>query len=357
MRYLLVGPCVPPYNGQAVAFTTVTKSFHCNERLIIDTAKTKYGFINTLITIFLTIYYFLFFKFNVVYFTSSRSKFGFIKDFPLLILSRWLNKKIVNHLHGADFKQFYNKSGTLKPFISYTYKGINTSIVLLDNMKNQYSNFPKMNKVTVSNCYSKEMDVSERGITKKERQILFLSNLMSSKGILEFLDACNVLLKNNEEIKVKIAGKLLADNYMNVKTISKSFYEKYYILKEIFQKRIEYLGIVNGDEKYRLLYESSIFVLPSYYPSEAYPISIIEAMRAGNAIVTTNHNYLPYIVKETNGIIIKSKSSEEIINSVEKLFGDNLELEKIQNNNMKEAKQKYSQDRYITEIKKIICFQ
>ncbi|QGY46573.1 glycosyltransferase [Maribellus comscasis] len=353
-KVLLFGPLTPPLTGQAVAFTIVANSLPEQKKILIDTSKYKNPIINTFYSVFKVLFSFAFYKFSNIYFTSSRSKLGFIKDFLLLIMGLWFKKKIINHLHGADFKKFYGESIFLKPLISYAYKGVNTSIVLLNIMKNQYDDFPKMKKVVVGNCYNQELEECKNDFSKNNYQILFLSNLMYGKGIIDFLDACFVLLGNNEEIKIKIAGKLMGDTFMRQKNIEKLFKEKYNQLRGVYGERVEYLGIVKGYEKSKVLFESSIFVLPSFYPTEAYPISIIEAMRAGNAIVTTNHNYLPYIVKEKNGVIISPKSPNEIYSSVEKLINNLGQLKKIQRHNIKEAKHKYSQDRYISDIQQII---
>ena len=295
----------------------------------------------------------MFLSFSTIYFTSSRSKLGFLKELHLLLFGRWFNKRIINHLHGADFKSFYKSSGLLKPIVNYCYKGIEISIVLLSEMAKDYDDFPTMKTAIVTNCYPKEMDLFKNRVIKKN-QIIYLSNLMYSKGILEFLDACSVLLKNDLTLEVKIAGSPLADIVMSLEDIKNAFNEKYELLRSQFSTRICYLGVVKGNEKSQLLFESTMFILPSYYPAEAFPISIIEAMRAGNAIVTTNHNFLPYIIKPENGIIIEPRSSEEIIRGVETLLKNKEVLQNIQQINIELAKQNFSQPRYIQEVQSII---
>lgn len=344
----------PPFNGQSIAFTTIAESYAPGMRIIINTAEFSNKFLNTIYSVLKTVYIFCFYRFSTVYFVSSRSSVGFWKDFVLLVLSRWKNIKIVNHLHGADFKLFYDNHPVIRSFISYAYKTVDSSIVLIDEMKKEYIDFPEMKVHTIYNCYNDDLNTFDYFVGNKKNQLVYLSNLMRSKGILEFLQACGVLLDKYPQLSVKIAGSPLADNFMSKKDIQNEFEQQYSILRNKHGDRINYLGTVKGEDKTKLLYESTIFILPTYYPTEAYPLSIIEAMRTGNAIVTTNHNYLPSIVKPSNGVIIEPHSYEAIVDGIVTLLQNKNKLKAIQENNIKEAKEKYSQQRYIYEVKSII---
>lgn len=351
---LFFGPLTPPYNGQAIAFTTIVNNFRSQKLIIINTAKFSNKFFNTLYSGLKTVYIFCFYKFSTVYFVSSRSSVGFWKDFVLLVLSKWKNVKVVNHLHGADFKLFYDGYPLIKPFISYAYNAVDSSIVLIDEMKEEYVDFPKMKVITVTNCYSDDLNTFDSFVGSKKIQLVYLSNLMRTKGILEFLQSSFILLDKYPELFIRIAGNPLADNFMSKKDIQKKFDQEYSILRNKFGNRVNYLGNVQGEDKKKLLFDSSIFVLPSYYPTEAYPLSIIEAMRTGNAIVTTNHNYLPSIVKPSNGIIVEPRSYQAIVNGVVTLLDNKNKLKEIQKNNIIEAKEKYTEQRYVREVKSII---
>lgn len=350
---LLFGPITPPYNGQAIAFTLIVESFSPKEKIVINTARYNNNYLNTISSALKTIYIICFYRFSNIYFASSRSPLGFWKDFILLVLARWSKKKVTNHLHGADFKQFYDSYPAIRPFISYAYKAVNTSIVLIDEMKQEFVDFPEMKIRTIFNCYSDSLNLGKLFYTKK-KQLLYLSNLMKSKGILEFLQACDILLEKYPDLSVKIAGSPLADSSISKKDIQNKFEQQYSTLRYKYGNRISYLGSVKGKNKTKLLYESSIFILPTYYPTEAYPLSIIEAMRSGNAILTTNHNYLPSIVKPSNGMIVEPHSYQAIVYGVVALLQDKNKLREIQENNKVEAKERYTQKRYVREVKSII---
>jgi len=279
---------------------------------------------------------------------------GFVKDCPLLLLGRWRKKRMVNHLHGANFKSFYHQSGLLKPLIRYCYQKVNTSIVLLEEMQHEYEDFPAMKVKVIGNCYEKLFDLQNEAKFQKHYRIVFLSGLRKSKGILEFLDACEKILPHNPTINICIAGLPCNDDFMGKKEISALFSRKYETLKKQYPDKIHYLGEIIGQEKVELLYGSDIFVLPSWHPSEACPVSILEAMRAGNAIVSTNHNFLPAIVKPENGILVSPQSNNEIAVAIETLLHDKARLKKIQQYNRDFARSAYNPEKYVNAVKSVI---
>lgn len=353
-KVFFVGPYPHPVTGQSIAFKEVYDNYN-GFALLCDTTKfSDSKLLNTFYCLFRIPYVFLFFKFDKVYFTCTRSKFGFLKDFQLLLFCMIFNKKVINHLHGADFLDFYEKSGLLKNLIKWSYSKISVSIVLMPAMKEQFVSFPKMEIIVVPNAYPLEFDSINIDILDKKKQILYLSNIIETKGIFIFLDAIEKLLFEYQDIIVKIAGKPMSDKISNVKTVENKFNYKYSVLKIKYPERLFYLGSVEGLKKNQVLKESSIFVLPTYYKTEALPITIIEAMRFGNAVITTKHNYLGDIINESNGFLVEPKSSLDLYEKIKKLLNDENKLRIIQSNNISHAIDNYSPISFISQVNEII---
>ena len=354
LKVLFFGPYSGPLTGQSVSFIETYNSFK-DAKILVDSTKFKRNkFFNTLYCLFLLPIVFSFQNFTVVYFTCTRSKLGVLKDIELLLLSKLFNKKVVNHLHGADFKNFYHNSGKIKSLIHYCYEQIDLSIVLLPTMKAQFSDFTNMKIEVIENCYSTEMDSYKVDFEAKNKQILYLSNLIYSKGIFIFLEAAEQLLKEDLDIIIKIAGLPMGDDFISEKDTGLQFQESYNDLKIKYPDRIFYLGGVQGVEKAKVLLESSLFVLPTFYKTEAFPITIIEAMRFGNAIITTNHNYLPDIINLNNGKLVNTNSSSDLIEKVRSLFSNPNELFRIQQYNMEKSMLKYSPNAYNLAIHRVL---
>lgn len=350
IKILLIGPLPPPITGQSIAFSYLKNlDDHDIKFIVYNTNKYKLNLFNYLDSILILPIIILFEKFQKIYFIGSRSRLGFLRQLPFLTISIYKKIKIFNHLHGADFKPFYNNSGILKGLIFLVYSKVDTSILLLKEMEDQFIDFPNMNLKIIPNAMGKDFENLKIKKPVKNR-ILYLSNILASKGILEFMDAVAIILSVNKEVEVNIAGDFLKDHIMSKNEIKKRFFLIYNSLKLKYNNRVSYLGVVSGKNKVDILKSSSIFVLPSYYPTEAFPISIIEAMAASNAIVTTNHNYLKSIISEENGVIVNKKNSNEIYLALRRLLNDDKKLKKIQEVNYLKSNSEYKLESHINKI-------
>ena len=61
---------------------------------------------------------------------------------------------------------------------------------------------------------------------------------------------------------------------------------------------ITHHGGVTDRARIKALYlDADVFLLPSYYPTEAQPLTIIEALNAGTPVVVTRHSGIPEMVR------------------------------------------------------------
>jgi glycosyltransferase involved in cell wall biosynthesis len=353
-KILLMGPLSPPYTGQSVAFTTIVNQLP-NDKIVINISK-KDSILSGSALCLKIIFIVLFKKIDLIYFTCSRSFFGSLRDIILLICARMKKIKVINHLHGNAFYQFYHSTYIwYKPIVKYCYDWIDTSIVLLPSMKFQFKDFAHMKIVPIANCFSSDFDRLSLNREKREvpTQIIYLSNILESKGIINLLLACERLFEKND-FRLVIAGSPMRDYISSEMQIKAKFDNVYNSLKRKYPNKIDYLGVVSGKEKINLLWDSDVFILPTFYPSEAFPISILEALRAGNYIISTRHNLIPEIVTENNGILIEPDSVEAIINAIENILYDRDKLSFVQNNNIQYAINNYNEKMYVSKVLSLI---
>jgi glycosyltransferase involved in cell wall biosynthesis len=117
----------------------------------------------------------------------------------------------------------------------------------------------------------------------------------------------------------------------------------------VFNKQIE------PSERFDFLDRSSILVFPSYYPSEAFPLVILEAMRCGNVIIATDHNYLPLIVKANNGKLVPPKDSIKLAGAIMDYLNEPGNLERTCAFNIAHAKKEYAENKYTDSILRLLA--
>lgn len=140
--------------------------------------------------------------------------------------------------------------------------------------------------------------------------VTFLSSLMRSKGILEFVQAALLCLEKMPNMRFCIAGEWWNED----DTIRK---ETFACIPNEKIEKIRFLGLVTGEDKIRLYSETDIFVLPTYYPFEGQPTVIIEAMAAGCPVISTPHAAIPEtVIDGVTGILVPPKSPRGLADAI-----------------------------------------
>lgn len=91
--------------------------------------------------------------------------------------------------------------------------------------------------------------------------------------------------------------------------------------------RVSYAGFVSGEEKWRLISGAKVFVLPSRI--EAYPISILEAMACGRAVLTSDIPELRFVDAKQLGLTFSSGSVDGLAEKLEILLLDDVLRKKM----------------------------
>lgn len=134
-------------------------------------------------------------------------------------------------------------------------------------------------------------------------QVTFLSNMIPSKGYIEFLEAMRIVTQKNADLRweITIAGRWVNARFSK-HTLKESGPNIVKVYASKFSKmphvNFEFHEGVNRDEKLKILRGTHIFVLPSY--QEAQPMVLIEAMSQGIAIITTHIGEIPAMFSENS---------------------------------------------------------
>lgn len=354
-KILFFGPVPPPFHGQSIAFKKAME-VRFEEKLLIDTSSPTNNLLEKilaggLILIRLLKLFISNSRPDVIYFTCSRTISGSMRDVALLMLASTFKIPVVNHLHGADFNIFFQRSPNFyKKILKRSYKHVTNTIILSDAMRDQFRMFPNLKLSVVNNFFEAELGLkAEEQETVDRIDFLYLSNIMATKGIFLVLEAFKILQREGVDVHLHIAGAVLGDEELGPRETEKLFKEYLTLMNGV-----TYYKTVTGSNKARLLNKSSALLLPSYYKSEAVPLSIIEAMASGCGIICSRHNYLPSLVSGDNGILVEPRSVESLVHAMRHYAFDREKLKFHQQNNVKFAHANFSEKEYLLNLEKIL---
>jgi glycosyltransferase involved in cell wall biosynthesis len=229
------------------------------------------------------------FRPHVVYFTMAPVGKAFYRDALFSCLMRPFRCKRLFHLHGKGIAGEAAASSFKRLLYKFVFS--NSHLILLANSLKQ----------DVSTVYAGNPFILHNGIpdrpTPLERThnsmpvFLYLSNLVSSKGIHIFLKSIVNLHKKKIPFRAIITG---APYDISIEQVKK------FIVEHNLGPNTIVTGPLYGKEKEAVLLEANILVFPTYYQNEAFPLTILEAMQAGLAVVTTSNGAISEIIE--NGV-------------------------------------------------------
>ena len=116
------------------------------------------------------------------------------------------------------------------------------------------------------------------------------------------------------------------------------------------QQKIKLVGNVPDGSKYLKAFD--IFTLTS--KSEALPYALLEAGKAGLAVIATKVGGIPEIINdEENGLLIESENIEEISEKINELIKNKTLREKLGNNLKETINNKFSIEKMFDSTKRI----
>ena len=134
--------------------------------------------------------------------------------------------------------------------------------------------------------------------------VVLASRLIRDKGVIEFVQAANLLYEEKIPVKMQIIGK---PDYGNPSSITRKEYSDL-----LCNPAVECLGFKDSVIPY--LQRAQICCLPSY--REGLPRVLVEACSAGLAIITTDAVGCREIIRDKNGFLVKTKDSYSLYKSI-----------------------------------------
>jgi glycosyltransferase involved in cell wall biosynthesis len=252
---------------------------------------------------------------------------------PLRIIKR--NLRIVVSLNGHIFMSWQRHKMQTRLFLNIlnsakfvTVVGPNQKAKLVEWGLNKNKVLIVPNTCELNSIESPEIIKKHNLDTDQHINLLHLSLLIESKGFPEYLEALELLSKKklNRPINAVLCGPMSFTQYCKkLKTPeAKSTWIKNKIedINKSSQVHVEWIPGAHGSLKEKLFNNAHIFVLPTYFPVEAQPLVLLEALSKGCAIITSTAGEITSTVNPDCAIILEDLTSGNIARKILTLIND-----------------------------------
>lgn len=255
-------------------------------------------------------------RYKIVHIHSA-SYSDFYRSGLFLLLFKLFGKKVIFHIHGAEFEKFHAANKRSVSFICRKADMLVTvSNYFVDFLKREQLN---SNVRLLHNSISKPIPTplkrDEKGSDTLE--LSYFGVITDRKGIFEVLEAIALCKQRlDTKLRFRIGGN--GEVRRMYKTIEQLG----------LQDTVVYEGWLGEKEKTALLESSDIFIHPSHF--ESFGISILEAIGYGVPVITTATGGITDLVTDGfNGIMVEPGNVNQIADAITRLANNPEERKRL----------------------------
>lgn len=257
----------------------------------------------------------------ILWASISPAALGHFRDMIAVAPRIPAQQPVVGIVHRSGYDQLF-RSPLTYPTANILARRLSAFVFLNDGLSLDCARWiPESKRRVIPNTIDEALIFDGIEISKKEHErtssesirLLFLSNMIPLKGYMDVLRAVALLLSRGKRIKADFVGRWGSEDDRN------SF--EHVVETNGLNAVVHYHGGVDNRERVKEFYRNAdVFVLPSYHPTEAQPVALIEAMNAGLPIITTRHGGIPSMFEEDEALYVPAQSPKAICSAVERLF-------------------------------------
>lgn len=243
-------------------------------------------------------------------------------------------KKVIIHIHGGSYIKFYNGLTKEKQEkLTSKLNNVDMVIALSEEWKMRLEDC-----IGIKNCVvlKNGIDISKfsdavTSVADNQKSFLMLGRLCKNKGVYDLIEAVEMIKREEPEIQIFLAGDGEVEKV------------KMLVQKKGLQHNLHVVGWIDSAEKISLLKKVSVLILPSYH--EGLPMSILEGMAAGKAIISTKVGAIPNVVNSENGILIDAGDVSSLIAAMKLCLNSEEMLRSMSEKNRKKIEEYYNSEK------------
>lgn len=247
--------------------------------------------------------------------TASRT--SFYRKSVFLALARLLGKKVVLQVHGGGFADFAAGQNRLGRWVMRRSLGASDAVLVLSETKARELRevLPAIEARIMPNP-APPVCASVEGQGKSAGTVLFAGWIEQRKGVFDLLEAFAVVAQSRPQARLVMAGKgRIAEAAARAAALG-------------IADRVTFPGWLQGEALARVYAQAEVFCLPSYV--EGVPMSVLEAMSYGTAVVASRVGGIPDVIEHgRSGLLVEPGNVAELVDTLVGLLGDGDQRERL----------------------------
>lgn len=276
-RLVFCGPLPPPVNGMSQVNISIIKDLQsCAHVFIINTQpnlkKKRVLYYTKRIFIFI----FAFFRLIVsrikgagVFYASVSSGWALVMEALVALAARLMGMRVFLHHHAYSYLDHY--SWMMRIAVAFAGRSA-VHIMLSERMAQDFASvYSFSGSFFIAPNGIEAPPASSAAMPSRPLTVGMLSNLTLDKGTGRFISVLQTIRSKGLNVRGVLAGPI--EDEETLLCVSQSLKRE--------GSGLEWRGPVYGPEKEIFFQDIDVFLFPSSYPNEAYPLVLLEALTRG----------------------------------------------------------------------------
>lgn len=245
---------------------------------------------------------------NIIFLTDENG----VKVFPkfFVLLKTLFHRKVHYYVVGGWLTDFVKKNTNIKKYIMK----LDAIYVELKSMERDLKEQGFVN-INYVNKFRRITPISKESIIKYDKppyKLCTFSRVFREKGIEESIEAISKINDKYSDVifDLDIYGK-----------IDENYKKRFNSIMNDQPKYIKYCGVVDFDRSTETLKNYFALLFPTYYKSEGYPNTFVDAFSAGLPVIATDFRYNAEIINSgIDGIIYSLNDQGALENILDTIY-------------------------------------